>query len=89
MYLVTHPFRQFLEKKEGKTDYFEQKIVQSRILNDAIVVEEPSHTLNEYLTSEFLKNFDIRFYGEFWDAAAEQIEGKKYPGYFILKAIKR
>lgn len=89
MYLVTHPFRQYFEKKDAKGDYFEQKVVDSNILNNSITVKEPSHTLNEYLNAEFLKNFDITFYQEYWDAAAEQIDGKKYPGYFILKATKR
>lgn len=89
MYLVTHPFRQYFEKKDSKGNYFEQKVVDSHILNNSITVKEPSHTLNEYLNAEFLNNFDITFYQEYWDAAAEQIDGKRYPGYFILKAIKR
>src|SRR3989338_4381007 len=89
MYLVTHPFRQYFEKKDTKGDYFEQKVVDSNILNNSITVKEPSHTLNEYLNSEFLRNFDVTFYQEYWDAAAEQIDEKKYPGYFILKAVKR
>ena len=29
MYLVTHPFRQYFEKKDLEADYFEQKIVDS------------------------------------------------------------
>jgi len=89
MYLVTHPFRQFFEKKDSKTDYFDQKIVATQILNNAIVVKEPTHTLNEYLNESLFKRFDVQFYGEYWDATAEQIDEKKYPGFFILKAIKR
>lgn len=89
MYLVTHPFRQFFEKKEERADYFEQKIVDSNILNNSILVKEPSHTFNEYFDNFLFKNFDIQLFQEYWDAAAEQIEGKKYPGYFILKAKKR
>lgn len=89
MYLVTHPFRQFFEKKDLKANYFEQKIVDSHILNNTIVVKEPSHTMNEYLNGFLFKNFDIQMYEENWDAAAEQIDGKKYPGFFILKARKR
>lgn len=89
MYLVTHPFRQYFEKKDIKADYFDQKVVDCNILNNSIMVKEPSHTLNEYLNPEFLSKFDIIFYQEYWDAAAEQIDGKKYPGFFILKAKKR
>lgn len=89
MYLVTHPFRQYLEKRDNQADYFEQKIVDSNILNNTITVKEPSHTLNEYLNKRFFENFDVQFYKEYWDQAAEQIDGKKYPGYFILIAKKR
>lgn len=89
MYLVTHPLRQFIEKRDIATDYFKQEVIDLRILNNSISVKEPSHTLNEYLDDYFLKNFDIQLYKEYWDAAAEQIDGKKYPGYFIIKAFKR
>ena len=89
MYLVTHPFRQYFEKKELEGDYFEQKIVDSNILNNSILVKEPSHTLNEYLNDFLFSNFEVQLFEEYWDAAAEQIDGKKYPGYFILKAKKR
>ena len=89
MYLVTHPFRQYIEKRDSKADYFEQKIVDSHILNNTIIVKEPSHIMNEYLSDFLFKNFDVQMFSEYWDAAAEQIDGKRYPGYFILKAIKR
>lgn len=89
MYLVTHPFRHYFEKKDMNADYFEQKVVKPRILNNSITVREPTHTMNEYLSGDFLKNFDVQFFQEYWDAAAEQIDGRKYPGYFILKAKKR
>ncbi len=89
MYLVTHPFRQYFEKKDSQADYFEQKIVDSLILNNQILVKEPSHTMNDYLDESLFDNFDVQLYREYWDASAEQVDGKKYPGYFILKAKKR
>ncbi len=89
MYLVTHPFRQYFEKKDSRADYFERKIVDSLILNNQILVKEPSHTMNDYLDEFLFDNFDVQLYREYWDASAEQIDGKKYPGYFILKAKKR
>ena len=58
MYLVTHPFRQYFEKKEADADYFEQKVVDSNILNGSIIVKEPSHTMNEYLSDFLFKNFE-------------------------------
>jgi ubiquinone/menaquinone biosynthesis C-methylase UbiE len=89
MYLVTHPFRQFFEKKEEKADYFEQKIVDSHILGDTVTVKEPTHIMTEFLNNFLFKNFDVQSYDECWDPAAEFIDGKKYPGFFILKAKKR
>lgn len=89
MYLVTHPFRQYFEKREKEADYFKQKVVDSHILNGTIIVKEPSHTMNEYLNKNIFKNFDVQFYQEYWDASAEMVDGKKYPGYFILIANKR
>lgn len=89
MYLVTHPFRQFFEKKDEKADYFEQKIVDSHILANTVTVQEPTHTMGEFLSDFLFKNFDVQSYDERWDPAAEFIDGKKYPGFFIVKAKKR
>jgi len=89
MYLVTHPFRQYFEKKDPAADYFERQIVDSHILNDSVTVKEPSHTMKEYLSEFLFENFDVQFYDEQWDPAAEQIGETRYPGFFILKATKR
>ena len=89
MYLVAHSFRQFFEKKDEKADYFEQIVVDSNILNNTVTVKEPTHTMTEYLNDFLFKNFDVQAYDERWDPAAEAIGGKKYPGFFILKAKKR
>jgi ubiquinone/menaquinone biosynthesis C-methylase UbiE len=89
MYLVTYPLRQYLERREGSADYFEQKIVDSHILGNTVTVREPTHTMTEYFTPFLFKHFDVQAYDEQWDPAAEVIEGKKYPGFFILKARKR
>jgi ubiquinone/menaquinone biosynthesis C-methylase UbiE len=88
-FLVTHPLRQYLERKDTACDYFAQTIVDSVILNATVVVKEPTHTLNEYFSAWFLARFDVRVCEEHWDAAAEQIGSSKYPGYLIVKAVKR
>ena len=89
MYLVTHPFRQYFEKKDNQADYFEKKQVESRVFDNQVSFTEPSHVLTEYLNEYFFKNFDVQAYDERFDPAAEKIDGRKYPGFFILKAIKR
>lgn len=88
-YLVTHPFRQYFERKDPKGDYFEQTVVDSLILSGSLTVHEPTHTMSDFLNEFLFKHFDVLAYGEYWDPAAEQIDGKKYPGFFILKAMKR
>lgn len=89
VYLVTHPLRQFIERKENNTDYFQQKIVDSNILDNTVRLKEPTHTMNEYFNKKFFERFEIIDFRESWDPAAEQINGNKYPCYFIVKARKR
>lgn len=89
VYLVTHPFRQYFERRELSDDYFEQKIVNCVILNGTVKLQEPTHTMNEYFNKEFFQRFDILDFTEVWDPAAEQIHGGKYPSFFIVKCQKR
>jgi len=71
VFLVTHPFRQYLEKETK--DYWKQENVKSTILGGKVVVEEPSHTMAEYINSPSLKYkfrlFDMK---EIYDPAADQ-----------------
>lgn len=89
IYLATHPFRQYFEKRSQSTDYFHQEIVTCNILNNSVSIKEPSHTFNEYFSSEVLKTFDIVKFEEAFDPAAERIDKRVYPGYFIITCKKR
>ena len=89
MYLTVHPFRQYFEKKDSKADYFAQTIVDSNIFGNKVTFKEPTHTMNEYLNDFLFTHFDVQLYEEHWEPCAEQIDGRKYPGFFILKAKKR
>ena len=89
IYLVTHPFRQYLELKNSSSDYFEQTVVESTIFDATTKVLEPTHTMNEYLNAHFFSRFMIVDFFEAWDPGAEQIDGGRYPGFFIVKAIKK
>lgn len=89
MYLSVHPFRQFFERKENNGNYFEQKIVDSHVFQNQITFKEPTHTLGEYLNNFLFENFDVKMFDEHWEPCAEQVDGKKYPGFFIVKAVKR
>lgn len=88
-YLMTHPFRQYFEKRNSKADYFIQEIVESNILNNSVKLHEPTHTFNEYFNQDFLSKFDIINFQESFDPAAEQVNGRIYPGYFIVVCRKR
>lgn len=87
--LVTHPMRQYFERKNISENYFEQTIVDSIILNETLTVKEPTHTMNEYLSNYFLTHFNITIYKELHDPTAEKIDGRTYPGFFILVANKK
>lgn len=89
VYLVTHPLRQFVERKENKTDYFEQKIIDCYILDGTVKLKEPTHTMNEYFNKKFFERFELIDFKESWDPAAEQINENKYPCYFLVKARKK
>lgn len=90
VYLAGHPLRQFLEKKKNNKDYFKQEIVDSIILDGKIIVQEPTHTLKEYLNKDFLKNFEILDFEESYDfPASEQINGDIYPTFFVIKAKRK
>lgn len=85
IYLSSHPFRQFIEKKHAGKDYFKKEIVESPFFNNQFVVKEPSHTLNEYLSPTFFKYFTLEAYEEGNDSGTERVGGDIYPSYFIIK----
>ena len=87
VFLVAHPFRQFMEKRG--TNYFRQEIVHSRIFGKTLVVDEPSHMLAEYFSNYFLHYFSLLSFREQVDPGTEKIGGCTYPGFFIVKAAKK
>jgi len=89
-FMVVHPFRQFIEKKDKKANYFEKTVVNSVLFDGTITVEEPTHTMSEYINSKVLENFDLVVHEEGEDfISAEQIEGKRYPTYLIIGLKKK
>ncbi|MEK7103579.1 MAG: class I SAM-dependent methyltransferase [Patescibacteria group bacterium] len=90
IFLVVHPFRQFFEKKSDHKNFFEKTIVQSVLFDGEVTVEEPTHTMQEYLSPEFFKRFSLQSYVEKADFhSAERIDGNEYPTYMIISATKR
>ncbi|MFA7309210.1 MAG: class I SAM-dependent methyltransferase [Patescibacteria group bacterium] len=90
IFLVVHPFRQFLEKKKERKDYYKKELIESVIFSGKITVIEPSHTLSEYINKDFLLKFslvDIREGSDF--PSSEQIGGGMYPTYLIIVARKK
>lgn len=92
--LSKHPLRQFLEKiktlgGEG-VDYFRQDVIDSFIFERKIHLREPSHPITEYLSAEVLGNFDLQDFIEDADfPASEQIDGHRYPTFFVAKYRRR
>lgn len=89
-FLVVHPMRQFIEKKKQGKDYFKKELVESIIFDGKITVTEASHTLSEYLNSDFLSKFSLIDIKEGYDfPASEQINGDTYPTFLIIVAQKK
>lgn len=91
VYLVTHPLRQFLEKKEKFRDYYKQEKVDSVLFKGEIVAQEPSHTFAEYFSENVLK--DMRLISvvegsDFSDTSAQQVGGDYYPTFMVCKLKK-
>lgn len=89
IYLVTHPIRQFLEKKKLGANYFKQEIVSSVILDKTITVHEPTHIFAEYFNSKFFQRFEMLDFVESFDPAAERVNEAVYPGFFLVTARKK
>lgn len=91
IFLVTHPIRQFLEKKSKFRDYYKQEKVGSVLFKGDIVAEEPSHTISEYFSERFLEKMKLISFiegSDFSDTSAQQVSGDYYPTFMICKLIK-
>jgi ubiquinone/menaquinone biosynthesis C-methylase UbiE len=83
MVLVTHPLRQYFEKKTK--DYWHEENVVSNILDGKLVVTEPSHTFEDYLNKDVLGKMSLMDVKEHFDPAAEKINGCGiYPGVLVI-----
>lgn len=93
VFLTKHPMMQWKEKVRDNghpSDYFKQSIVTSNIYDGTIVLKEPSHTMGEYLSPEFLSNFELLSYQEYSEfPASEQIDGDTFPTFFIVVARRK
>ena len=89
LYLASHPIYQFLEKRKHPKDYFQKEMVEVKLFEEKIIIREPTHTLNEYLSSYFFQHFDLKAYEEGFDDSVEKIQGDTYPIFFILKSVKK
>jgi ubiquinone/menaquinone biosynthesis C-methylase UbiE len=89
LFLACHPLRQFLEKKKHPKDYFKKEMVESILFGGKVVVQEPSHTMNEYLSPFFFEHFRLQGYFEGFDDAIEMVDGDTYPGFSIFRASRK
>jgi ubiquinone/menaquinone biosynthesis C-methylase UbiE len=90
VYLSVHPIRQFLEKKKHPKDYFLQEEIESVFFGGTVTAEEPTHTISEYLNSQFFERYDLLHFNEHADfPSSERIDGDTYPCFFVVKARKR
>lgn len=90
IFLVVHPFRQYMEKGKGFKNYFERTVVDSHLFNKTITVKEPTHTMQDYFSKDFFNLFELIDFKEGYDfPASECVDGNIYPTYMIVKARKK
>lgn len=89
IFLTGHPTRQFLEKKKHPKNYFIKETVESVLFQGKLVVQEPSHTMMEYMSPYFLSHFSLQSFEEGTDDGAEQVMGDTYPVYALFRATKK
>jgi 2-polyprenyl-3-methyl-5-hydroxy-6-metoxy-1,4-benzoquinol methylase len=83
IFVVTHPFRQYFEKKTK--NYWKQEVVFAKVFNNTITLQEPSHRLEEYLDAPFLAGLQLIYMQEIFDPAAEPIKNAgTYPCALLL-----
>jgi len=91
--LAKHPIRNLLEgwKNNGKMDYYEKAIVTSYIFNRTITLNEPRHTMMEYLNPILLQDAELQLLEERTDfpGSEQVIPGMQYPTHFIMKLQKK
>ena len=56
---------------------------------DILLKSKNVGSVSEYLNDFLFTNFEVTLYHEQWDNAAEAIDGRKYPGFFIIRATKK
>jgi len=87
IFLVTHPFRQYFEKKTK--DYWYKEKISCKIIGEKVIVKETPYTISEYLNSFVIKNFKLENFIEAFDSEAQKVKGKgKYPSVLIIHLKK-
>ena len=91
--LTKHPFRNLLEShvNDGNSDYYAKRNVTSYIFSRAIKLDEPGHTMMEYLNPSILSKTSLELFEEHSDfPVSEQVmPGMNYPTFMILRYVKK
>lgn len=88
IYLTTHPMRLFLENKNNDKDYFSQEAVPLVCYGGEFVITEPSHTFNDFFSSNFISKFDMYSFSEHFDPQSADFPGRDtYPDFFIVCSL--
>jgi len=91
--LAAHPFRNCLEGfvNDGDGDYYAKRNITTHILDKSITLNEPRHTLMDYLPPEVLTKAELQRIEEHSDfPSSDQVfPGLIYPTYMILQFRKK
>lgn len=91
--VTKHPFRNCLEGfvNDENGDYYARKMVTSYIFNRTIELNEPGHTMMDYLSAPVLSEANLEGFSEHTDfpASDQVIKGLTYPTYMMLRFRKK
>lgn len=86
IFVVHHPLFDFLSQQEKVYGNGE---IRETILFGRVPIKCYSHTVTDYLSPTFLRNFDLRHAEEIDDRAQTQIEGYQIPDIIGISAVRR
>lgn len=87
--LIGHPMCQFALKPGIGNDYFSQQTVTATFWDGKVTIQEPSHTMNDYLSPTFFTKFSLFAYREGFDRSGKKHKGDTVPNYFLLNANRK
>ena len=87
IFVAHHPFLGFMQS--GAKNYHAKNIIKMNLYNNAVMIKFPYHTLKDYFSDTFFRNFVIHHLDEEKPENMEYKNQWNIPGFIAFKAVKR